>query len=111
MVQQFATTNIAYTSITYIRIEKEPTRPYNHMYALWRCMLRVFIASKNVDRSHICVVVIYMYLLFRCKRHRSLFVCLQSAVSLSFSLSHTHTDTQFQHIGYFIHHTIGPTTV
>lgn len=49
------------------------------------CLLRVkmLIAATFVLLSYT------FNMLFRCKRHRSLFVCLQSAVSLSYS--HTHS--------------------
>lgn len=48
----------------------------------------VFIASekkKCCSQPHLCCC--HIYILCRCKRHCSLFVCLQSTVSLSLSLS------------------------
>lgn len=66
----------------------------NHMYALLAllllhvvCLLRV---KMLIVATHLCVVVIYVHTFFRCKRHRSLFMYLQSAV-LSLSRTHTHT--------------------
>lgn len=81
------------------------TQVFNQMYALtlWRCMLCVLIASKKCwSPPHLCCHI-HLICFFRCKRHRTLFVCLQSVVSLALSLSRTRT--QLRCVGYFIRRT------